>query len=112
MIQSGTIHFGAGAEASPGWALHVPPGTDPNDPMFNGELRSFEFRTPDMPFAQAFPSTPTVVLSLAGIDAGNEENLRLRLQAEDVQPDEFNIRIVTWGDGLIYGVWVTWIAYD
>jgi hypothetical protein len=30
-----------------------------------------------------------------------EANLRLRLYAEDVHPDEFNIRIATWGDTLI-----------
>jgi hypothetical protein len=108
MIQSGTIHFGVDAEASPNWALHISPDGDETQPLW----RSTEFRTPDLPFAQAFAGTPTVVLSLAGIDSDHQFNLRLRLDAEDVQPDEFNIRISTWGDTLIYHVWVNWIAYE
>ena len=48
----------------------------------------------------------------AGIDADHQTNLRLQLHAEDVQFDEFNIRVVTWDDTLIYGIRVNWIAYE
>jgi hypothetical protein len=59
-----------------------------------------------------FTGYPKVVLSLAGIDADHQSNLRLQLDAEDVQQEEFNIRVSTWDDSLIYNVWVNWLAYD
>ena len=55
---------------------------------------------------------PRVVLALAGVDCSKEANLRLDLEAYDIEPGEFSIRIKAWDDTLVYGVLVTWIAHD
>jgi hypothetical protein len=116
MIQSGTIHFGVKAEASPDWTLHmVPAETDESGRSRSGD----DFRSADLAFPQRFPGTPTVVLSLAGIAAllpsagtSSVTDLRVELDAEDVQPEEFNIRIRTATNTHLYDVWVNWIAHD
>jgi hypothetical protein len=107
VIQSGTIHLGIYSADSEGWSLHVP--VSPEE-LGSGEERSF--RTADIQFPTPFASAPKLVLSLAGLDAGNQANVRITLHAEDVQREEFNIRVVTWGDSLVYGLAVTWLAHD
>jgi hypothetical protein len=52
------------------------------------------------------------MLALSGIDSEHTTNLRVTVTPYDVEADEFNIMIKTWGDTLIYSVLVTWIAHD
>jgi hypothetical protein len=96
MIQSGTIYYGVDSQD---WTLHEGTGRR-------------VFRPPDVRFDTPFSTTPNVVLSLRGIDSDNNANLRLWVEAFDVEPEEFSIRVLTHGDTLIYNVWVAWIAHD
>ncbi len=68
------------------------------------------FRAPDIAFSLPFPAPPTVQLAVGGVDSS--ANLRVTLQAYDIEPGEFSIRIGTWGDTAIHQLWVTWIAHD
>lgn len=116
MIQSGTIDFGEGLKSSPEWSLHKMPG----DPM--GDTRE-DFLSADIPFPQRFGGKPTVVLSLAGVGAmipptdliGSTFQagvFHVQLDAEDVQREEFNIRIRAFRGTVLQSVRVTWIAHD
>ncbi len=95
MLQTGTVWYGVD---SPGWNLHS--GT--------GER---VFRAPDVSFDPPFGTPPKVMLAVAGIDSDQTTNLRVVLEAYDVEPGEFSIRINTWDDTLVYNVWVAWIAH-
>lgn len=107
MLKTGTIRlpaddFSSGTPAT--WALDT--GT--------GERT---YLSPDLPYAppwsgagQPFSSPPTVIVSLAGMDVtGGLPNVRLSV--ENVQVEEFNIRVTATGTTLTE-VWVTWMAHD
>jgi H-type lectin domain len=96
MIQTGMAGFGVD---SPDWNL-------------NTGIGERSFRTPDVSFDPPFDSAPHVVLAIGGVDIANLANLRLGLEAYDVEPGEFSIRIRTWSDTQLYNVLVTWIAHD
>jgi len=108
VIQSGTVELSSGTAVGGGGTILGAAGTW----TLNTGSGDRSYRTPDIAFPQPFQQTPVVVLSLAGIDAGNQFNIRVRLAAEDVQADEFNIRVSTWADTVIHAVWVTWVAHD
>jgi hypothetical protein len=97
MIQSGTLFYGV--DNSQDWTLH------------DGSGRRV-FLPPDVRFETAFSAPPQVVLALHGVDSDHNANLRLWVEAYDIEPEEFSIRVLTHGDTLIYNVWVTWIAHD
>ena len=103
MIQSGTIEF-------PGTGV-IAGTTTGSWPLDNGQ-GDRTFRTQDIAFPIQFAQPPRVSLSIAGIDANAQTNLRIRLTAEDVQQDEFNIRVNTWADTQIYSLVVAWVAHD
>jgi hypothetical protein len=105
VIQSGMI------ELSPGTMVNPLTGTAGNWTLNSGQGQR-TFKTWDIQFPQPFTQTPTVRVSLAGIDADGQFNTRLQLTTEDVQADEFNIRVTTWDDSIVYAVWVSWIAHD
>jgi hypothetical protein len=96
MIQSGTLHFNVETR---GWDLAMGAGE-----------RWLE--APDVPFETPFSSAPKVALALTGVDADQTTNLRLNIEAFDIEAHEFSVRISTWDDTLVYAVWVTWIAHD
>jgi len=95
MIQKGVVHL---SSMDQNWHLNA--GT--------GERR---FESSDIHFQPPFPTTPGIALALSGID-GETSNLRVQVLPQDVEPDEFNIVVRTWGDTVLHGVWVTWIASD
>jgi H-type lectin domain len=95
MIQTGMVLFGD----SPEWNLSA------------GSGERF-FRTPDVCFDPPFETAPAVVLAMAGVDSAYTANLRIALEAYDIEPGEFSIRIRTWDDTLLFNVLVTWIAHD
>lgn len=104
MIQTGSLDLNAGTFSDPGvtgdvWSLHE--GSGPR-----------KFKTQDIPFSPPFATKPRVLLALAGLDADAQFNTRVTLKVEDVEPEEFNVVVSTWDDTLIYGVRVSWLAYD
>ncbi len=106
MIQSGIIELGDGAADSPEWTLNVPgpEGSEGGAPRTSRSL--------DIPFKVPFELPPRIIVALAVIDAEHQFNLRVTVSAEEVQAEEFNIRVTTFGDSLIYSVLVSWIAHD
>ena len=97
MIQTREHQFGYAT--APGWTLNTGSGFR-------------QFRSPDIKFNPPFTTPPTVALALSGIDGDRTTNLRVQLEASDVEADEFNVIVTTWDDSLVHQVWVTWIAYD
>jgi hypothetical protein len=97
MILTGVCDFSY--VTSPQWDLNV--GT--------GERI---FRSPDIPFDPPFVAPPNVALALSGIDSDQATNLRVEVYPHDVEAGEFNIVVKTWDETVLYGVWITWIAYD
>ena len=76
------------------------------------------YESPDIPFVPVwsgggspFSGPPTVVLSLAGIEAAGVR-LRVSVGTVNVQAKEFNIRVDVSGDCTLNTVLVTWFAYD
>ena len=74
--------------------------------------------SPDIPFvppwfgaASQFTSPPTVVVSLAGIEA-TAGLARVDLSVENVQAEEFNIRVNVYEDCTLNWLLVTWFAHD
>jgi hypothetical protein len=71
--------------------------------------------SPDIPFsAGAFSQPPNVVVSLAGVDLATNTSgpLRVRVGVENVQSEEFNIRVTVMDGTLLTYVLVTWVAHD
>ncbi len=108
MIKSGTIKlpYDDPMTGQPGtWNLNA--GTGPRT-----------YVTPDIQFVppwggapSPFTGPPNVVLSLAGIQATGGVT-RIGLLAQNVQAEEFNIRVDVSADCTLDELWVTWIAYD
>lgn len=96
MIQSGRLHYNVDTR---GWDLASGSGERWLEP-------------PDIEFETPFATAPKVVLALAGVDSDQATNLRLNLEAYDIGPEEFSVRISTWDDTLVYAVWITWIAHE
>jgi hypothetical protein len=108
VIKSGTINLpspdpmtGTGGT----WDLNTGTGT-----------RSYV--SPDIPLVTQwgaahvpFGGPPVVVLSLAGMEATGGLT-RVRVQPENVQAEEFNIRVYVFDDCTLNWLWVTWLAYD
>jgi hypothetical protein len=96
MIQSGVIHLSAQMQ---GWTLNTGTGDR-------------TFLSPDIGFQPPFGSPPKVLVALAGIDAEHAANLRVIIEAVEIENDEFNIRVNTWADTSIHSVQVAFIAHD
>lgn len=60
----------------------------------------------DRPFFRA----PVVHLGVVGVDASKDDNLRLRVRAEDIGPTGFTIVVETWLHSRLWGVDVSWLA--
>ncbi len=68
-----------------------------------------EFRQPVL-FERSFSHPPVVQVGLVGIDASKEDNLRLRLRAEDITPGGFTLLAETWLNTKLWSVEVSWLA--
>ena len=51
-----------------------------------------------------------MVVSLCGIDADRQTNIRVHVWAENVGRDGFEMVVKTWSDSRTYGVGFTWLA--
>ena len=69
------------------------------------------YTSPDIAFPEPFPNTPQMVAALAGME-GIQGTGRITIELENIQAEEFNIRVTTWDDTLLNSVMVTWIAHD
>jgi hypothetical protein len=61
-------------------------------------------------FDLPFRVPPKVSLALSGQDVDEANNNRLRLIAENITVDGFDLIYKTWSDTVVYGVWATWTA--
>lgn len=63
-------------------------------------------------FDRSFIHPPFVALSLTGIDASKECNLRVVVEAHSVTQFGFDLEVRTWADTHIEAVSLNWIAYN
>lgn len=63
-----------------------------------------------VPFESPFSRAPLVQLSIVGVDASNEDNLRLRVRAIDINQLGFTIEAETRFNTRIWSVDVSWLA--
>jgi hypothetical protein len=61
-------------------------------------------------FEHAFSAPPVVHLGVVGVDAGKDDNLRVRVRAEDVTSGGFTIVSETWFNTRLWAVDVSWLA--
>ena len=61
-------------------------------------------------FNSPFLVAPKVTLALSGLDVAAVNNNRIRLIAENITVNGFDIVFITWYDTVIYAVWATWTA--
>lgn len=100
MIQTGTVRLPleAGEESFAGWGLDLSSG-----------LRSYA--SPDIPFVPAFPDPPIMVAAVTGINI-IQGPPQIDIELENIQAEEFNIRVRTGDETQLADVVVTWIAYS
>ena len=61
-------------------------------------------------FEHAFSAPPVVHVGIAGVDAGKDDNLRLRVRAEDITQAGFHVVVATWLHTQLWSVDVSWLA--
>jgi hypothetical protein len=61
-------------------------------------------------FNSPFLVAPKVTLALSGLDVAAVNNNRIRLRAENITVNGFDLVFHTWADTIVYGVWATWTA--
>jgi hypothetical protein len=101
MMQTGTVENGY-VKDSGTWNLHAAASQDAGGRYF---LQHVDFQ---QPFTTTQP--PIVLVMLSGVDSDANVNERIVVTSENVTNNGFNVRYTTWGNTLLYGAWVTWIA--
>jgi hypothetical protein len=81
-----------------GWTLLDVPAEAP---------RVFDFT---VAFERSFSVAPLVHVAIAGLDVGNHDAARLKVQALDIHPGGFTIRAETWLNTQVWRVDVSWLA--
>ncbi|KAF7888117.1 uncharacterized protein EAF02_002658 [Botrytis sinoallii] len=61
-------------------------------------------------FSKEFESPPIVMLSLTGVDTGNEANSRVQVYASEVTSKGFTVHADSWGNTKLYSCGASWIA--
>ncbi len=61
-------------------------------------------------FEQPLRSSPVVHVGIAGFDMGNEDAARLRVRADNITTDGFEVVVETWLNSKIWSVDVSWLA--
>ncbi len=67
------------------------------------------FRYP-VSFNQAFPAPPVVHVGIIGLDASNDDNLRVRVRAVNITATGFTLQAETWLGTKIWSIGVSWLA--
>lgn len=94
LFLSGVNRLGAG---QPEWNLHF---QEPSDRAYRTTIR----------FEHPFQRTPVVQVALTGFDVSNEVTLRLRVRAEDITPNGFDLVAETWLNSQVWSAEVSWLA--
>ncbi len=63
-------------------------------------------------FTRPFTKAPKVMVALSHIDAAKSTNVRIDVQAINIDSNSFDIQMKTWSDTIVYGLAVEWIATD
>jgi len=74
-------------------------------------LKEFREFIDHINFDEEYEKKPQIMVSLSGMDIGNDHNTRIRVFAENINTSGFDIRIFTWSDTQVYGVKVSWISF-
>ncbi|WP_299720289.1 H-type lectin domain-containing protein [uncultured Tateyamaria sp.] len=61
-------------------------------------------------FVRAFKSRPHIILSITGLDAAHDQNLRYWLTASNIDRFQFTMNFSTWHDTHLARVGVSWQA--
>ena len=94
-MRTGTFHFSE--QTNPGeWRLSSGSGQR----KFHATVK----------FPEPFAAPPRVAVALTGVDSSHTTNLRIWIEAEDIEMHEFDVAVNTWDDTLIFGVSGVWIA--
>jgi hypothetical protein len=58
----------------------------------------------------SFAAAPIVQLGVVGLDSSKDDNLRLRVRAEEISEQGFTIVVETWLHSQLWSVDVSWLA--
>ena len=61
-------------------------------------------------FESAFARAPLVQVAIVGLDASNQDNLRLKVRAADITAQGFTLEVETWFNTRLWSVDVSWLA--
>jgi hypothetical protein len=61
-------------------------------------------------FDVPFSAPPVVQLGVVGLDAGKDDNLRLKVRAEGITRSGFKLLVETWLHTRLWSVDVSWLA--
>ena len=61
-------------------------------------------------FPTPYSKPPQVSVAISHLDSDGRTNTRLRADVLAVDPNGFDVRILTWADSQVYGVTVSWVA--
>ncbi len=86
---------------APDWRLAEPGEDDGDSPR---EYRSY------VAFATPFANIPMVHAGISGFDIDNRDTARLRVRAEAISAEGFELCISTWRQTRVYQVEISWIA--
>ena len=62
-------------------------------------------------FNERYENTPQVIVSLSGLDVCNEKNTRVKVYAENINNNGFDIKIFIWHDSKLWRIKVSWISF-
>jgi hypothetical protein len=63
-------------------------------------------------FPKTFSATPKVILSMVRIDCPDRTWLCLDVEPTQITPQGFYIHVSTWSSCSVYGIKITWVAYN
>ncbi|XP_061186726.1 uncharacterized protein LOC133194837 [Saccostrea echinata] len=61
-------------------------------------------------FRSPFREIPALTYGLYRLDVGHRTNLRVNTVVMDITNRGFNVRLQTWGDTILYGANISWMA--
>lgn len=61
-------------------------------------------------FESAFARAPLVQVAIVGLDASNQDNLRLKVRAADITAQGFTLEVETWFNTRLWSVDASWLA--
>jgi hypothetical protein len=93
-----TATLEAGYLVTPGWTLDKPS---------SGDREHREVVT----FSKTFNSPPEVMVAISGLDIDEAKNSRVRVYAQNITEEGFDLVFSTWDDTTLYTVRATWLAF-